>query len=74
MSGNVCEWCWDWYSSSVGTGNETDPRGASSGSDRLLRGGSRVNNTYNCSVSYRDNAYPNGRSSSYGFRLVRSAQ
>ena len=74
MSGNVCEWCWDWYSSSVGTGNENDPLGASSGSDRLLRGGSRGNNAYNCSVSYRDNAYPNGRTSSYGFRLVRSAQ
>ena len=74
MSGNVWEWCWDWYTSSVGTGSVTDPCGASSGSDRLLRGGSWIFPAYGCSVSRRDYNYPHSRDNNYGFRLVRSAQ
>ena len=73
MSGNVWELCWDWYSSSVGTGSVTDPCGASSGSDRLSRGGSWFNYAYGCSVSYRGYGYPGSPSIYTGFRLVRSA-
>ena len=74
MSGNVYERCWDWYSSSVGTGSVSNPCGASSGSNRLLRGGSWGNNAYDCSVSYRYGDDPYGRDRYLGFRLVRSAQ
>ena len=73
MSGNVWEWCWDWYSNSVGTGSVTDPCGASSGSRRVGRGGSWNPSAGLCSVSNRIGSDPSGRWSDHGFRLVRSA-
>ncbi len=39
MSGNVCEWCWDWYKDSYDRGYQIDPVGAASGACRILRGG-----------------------------------
>lgn len=71
MSGNVCEWCWDWLgsisSSTVGTG-------LASGSYRVLRGGSWYNAAYHCTVSNRDDASsPYYCTSYYGFRVVRNA-
>ena len=73
MSGNVWEWCYDWYNDSVGTGNVTDPVGASSGSFRVLRGGGWSYYAGYCSVAYRLSYYPDYRLNNLGFRLVRSA-
>ena len=73
MSGNVWEWCYDWYDS-VSTGIETDPLGSSSGSNRVARGGSWGNNAYSASVCSRSNSTPSNRINNLGFRLVRSAQ
>ena len=70
MSGNVYEWCYDWY----GTVNSsTADTGASSGSYRVRRGGSWDNLASYCAVSYRDYNYPYVRSIFYGFRVVRSS-
>ena len=73
MSGNVWEWCYDW-SSSVSTGEETDPLGSSSGSSRVMRGGSWSHYAHSESVCYRSLLIPLSLGSyDLGFRLVRSA-
>ena len=69
MSGNVREWCWDWYGtypSSV----QTDPIGPSSGADRVLRGGSWDGIAPGCIVSSRSLSSPEFQYGSLGFRVV----
>ena len=75
MSGNVREWCWNWYTNSYNTGTEggSDPTGTSAGSSRVGRGGNWYNNSVGCAVSYRDLSYPYHRYFYLGFRVVRSA-
>lgn len=73
MSGNVWEWCYDWYSSSVTTGEETDPLGSSSGSYRVMWGGFWNFDACGVSVCGRGGITPSGWGSFSGFRLVRSA-
>ena len=71
MSGNVREWCWDWYGS-YPSGTE-DPAGPVTGSSRVGRGGSWNDNDSGCTVSIRrSSGDPYYRGISYGFRLVRS--
>jgi formylglycine-generating enzyme required for sulfatase activity len=70
MSGNVNEWCWDWYGSYT-SGAQTDPTGAASGSYRVMRGGSWFYSVDGARSVYRGSDSPSGRGSVIGFRLVR---
>ena len=71
MSGNVLEWCQDWYGF-YSSSSQLNPTGATSGSYRVSRGGSWNNGARLCRSSYRDCNSPDYRDDYLGFRLVLS--
>ena len=77
MSGNVSEWCWDWYKEIL-SDNLMNPKGPVAGTAKIHRGGSWTSEVWeksfdeDCSVSKRAAWIPTMKDNNLGFRVVRS--
>ena len=72
MTGNVLEWCQDWYGLCYSRSSQTNPTGAVKGWDRVSRGGNSAYDARSCVSSQRFHAPPGIRTGDFGFRLVLS--
>ena len=72
MSGNVWEWCWDWYARDYyeNPAAGLDPRGAGQGVNRVIRGGGWYSSAGNLRATFRNCSSPSGRDYVGGFRVV----
>lgn len=75
MEGNVAEWVSDWFGGSYYFSSpKTDPAGPPTGSYRVYRGGSWLDEVKYCKAGLRRFDFPNSRVYNVGFRVVRTAR
>lgn len=73
MSGNISEWCWDWYKRKYYEESETEqPYGPESGLMKVHRGGSWFNQENFCQTTSRGSGFPNFFNNGIGFRIAKS--
>ncbi len=70
MNGNVYEWVHDWYVADLGTGDQTDPAGPATGTERVFRGGSWFHNAEHARSAARERFTPEKPFTFTGFRCV----
>ncbi len=74
MGGNVSEWCRDWYGRDYyDDSSSRNPKGPSTGEERVYRGGSWTDNATNVWTTTRNSAPPNLPADDIGFRIVRES-
>jgi formylglycine-generating enzyme len=70
MSGNVREWCWDWYGDLKS--NVTDPQGSPDGFGRVWKGGGWMGAEFATATAFRGSLAANGKGPDQGFRVCRN--
>jgi formylglycine-generating enzyme required for sulfatase activity len=71
MSGNVVEWCWDWFAP-FDASIQDNPSGPGTGTERVIRGGSWYGLDRSITVSARASSHPANRQRGIGLRVARS--
>lgn len=78
MTGNVAEWCWDWFGATYYSNwprskdIANNPAGPEQGDTKVVRGGAWNNSPDRCRNSSRNYLKPHGANSTTGFRLARN--